>query len=137
MKFVNQERPNRLDMNTDEQEIIDLYQAENKAMVDKDINTLNKILAPGMTLTHMTGYVQPKEEWLSQIQSEEMKYYSSKEENIKDIQIDGDKASFVGQNRVKARIWGGSPSTWPLQMKMYFEKQNGKWIIVKQVASTY
>lgn len=124
-------------MNTDEQTIIDLYRTENKAMVEKDIATLNKILAPEMSLTHMTGYVQPKEEWLNQIQSEEMKYYSSKEDNIKDIHIDGDKASLIGQNQVKARIWGGGPSTWPLQMKMYYEKQDGNWIIVKQVASTY
>lgn len=122
---------------TDEQEIIDLYRRENKAMVEKDINTLNQILASSMELTHMTGYVQPKMEWIDQIQNEEMKYYSSDEEAIEDIKINGDKASFVGKNRVKARIWGGSISTWPLQMKMYFAKENGKWIIVKQVASTY
>lgn len=122
---------------TDEQEIIELYREENKAMVDKDINTLNKILAPSMELTHMTGYVQPKMEWIDQIQNEQMKYYSSDEEAIEDVQIDGNRASFIGKNRVKARIWGGSISTWPLQMKMYFAKENGKWIIVKQVANTY
>lgn len=99
-------------MNTDEQTIIDLYRTKNKAMVERDIATLNKILAPGMSLTHMTGYVQPKEEWLNQIQSEEMKYYSSEEDNIKDVHIDGDKASLIGQNQVKVRIWGGGPSTY-------------------------
>lgn len=85
----------------------------------------------------MTGYVQPKLEWIDQIQNEEMKYYSSVEENIKDIQLDGDHASLVGQNQVKASIWGSGVSTWPLQIKMYFEKQNGRWLITKQVASTF
>lgn len=45
---------------TDKEKIIQLYRAENEAMVTKDINKLNEILAPSMTLTHMTSYVQPK-----------------------------------------------------------------------------
>lgn len=122
---------------TDKEEIIELYRTENEAMVSKDINKLNEILKPTMKLTHMTGYVQPKLEWIDQIQNEEMKYFSSTEESIKDIQIDGDSASLVGQNQVRASIWGGGVNTWPLQMKMYFVKQNGNWIISDQVASTY
>lgn len=120
-----------------EEEIKRLYRLENKAMVEKDLVTLNQILTEDMTLTHMTDYVQPKMEWIDQIQNEEMKYYSSVEENITDIQINGDHASLIGQNQVKARIWGGSVNTWPLQMKMYFQKINGKWKITRQEANTY
>ncbi|WP_125768519.1 nuclear transport factor 2 family protein [Lapidilactobacillus wuchangensis] len=122
---------------TDKEAIIQLYRAENIAMVNRDIKQLNEILAPSMTLTHMTNYVQPKLEWLDQIQSEAMRYFSSQEVAIKEIRIDGDKASLIGQNQVQAKIWGGSVNTWPLEMKMYFAKQNGHWIITKQVASTY
>ncbi|WP_125763484.1 nuclear transport factor 2 family protein [Companilactobacillus hulinensis] len=122
---------------TDKEEIIELYRNENEAMVSKDINKLNEILKPTMKLTHMTGYVQPKLEWIDQIQNEEMKYFSSTEESIKDIQIDGDSASLVGLNQVRASVWGGGVNTWPLQMKMYFVKQNGNWIISDQVACTY
>ncbi|PMD73008.1 nuclear transport factor 2 family protein [Companilactobacillus nuruki] len=122
---------------TDKEVIVQLYRDENTAMVEKNLNRLNDILDPSMNLTHMTGYVQPKLEWIDQIQNEEMQYLSSKEDNIKDIEIDGSKASLVGQNRVQAKIWGSGVNTWPLQMKMYYEKKNGKWIIVKQVASTY
>ena len=121
----------------DKEIIMQLYRDENTAMVKKDINRLNEILASSMTLTHMTGYVQPKLEWIDQIQNDEMQYLSSKEANIKNIEIDGNKASLVGQNRVQAKIWGGGVNTWPLQMKMYFEKKNGEWTITKQVASTY
>lgn len=122
---------------TDKEVIVQLYRDENTAMVEKNLNRLNDILDPSMNLTHMTGYVQPKLEWIDQIQNEEMQYLSSKEDNIKDIEIDGSKASLVGQNRVQAKIWGSGVNTWPLQMKMYYEKKNDKWIIVKQVASTY
>lgn len=122
---------------TDRDEIISLYRQENDAMVNKDIVKLNEILAPTMTLQHMTGYVQPKLEWIDQIQNGEMRYYSSIEETIKDIIIDGDKASLVGQNKVKASVWGSGIATWPLEMKLEFTKNNGRWIIAKQIASTY
>lgn len=122
---------------TDKETIIQLYRDENTAMVKKDISRLNEILASSMKLTHMTGYVQPKLEWIDQIQNEEMQYLSSKEDAIKDIKIDGDKASLVGQNQVQAKIWGGGVNTWPLQMEMHYEKRNGQWIITDQIASTY
>jgi len=122
---------------TDQENIIQLYRDENKAMVEKDLSKLDEILDSSMELTHMTGYVQPKLEWIDQIQNDEMQYLSSHEDAIKDIEINGNTASFVGQNRVQAKIWGGGANTWNLQMKMYFTKKNGQWIITKQVASTY
>lgn len=122
---------------TDEEAIIDLYRQENQAMVDKDIVKLNSILAPSMKLQHMTGYIQPKQEWIDQIQNGEMKYFTSQEDNIKDVHVDGNRASLTGQNRVKASVWGSGVATWPLQMKMEFAKNNGKWIITNQKASTY
>lgn len=122
---------------TDQEQVVNLYRRENEAMVNKDIVTLNEILAPSMNLQHMTGYVQPKFEWIDQIQNGDMKYFSSKEENIKDVVITGNHASLIGQNRVQASVWGGATSTWPLQIKMEFVKDNGQWKITNQVASTY
>lgn len=122
---------------TDKEAIIELYRQENQAMVDEDIVKLNEILAPSMQLQHMTGYMQPKLEWIDQIQNGEMKYFSSIEENIKEIVIEGNSASLVGQNKVMASVWGSQVATWPLQMKMEFTKSNGKWIIANQIASTY
>lgn len=124
-------------MTKDEEQIVQLYRAENEAMVKKDISRLDMILGDRMTLTYMTGYVQPKLEWIDQIQNEEMQYLESKEEAIKDIRVEGNLGQLTGQNLVTAKIWGGSKNVWPLQMKMYFEKNNGRWVISKQVASTY
>lgn len=122
---------------TDKETIVQLYRDENVAMVEKNLSRLNEILAPTMKLTHMTGYVQPKLEWIDQIQNDEMQYFSSKEDAIKAIKIDGNQASLIGQNQVQARIWGGGTHTWPLQMQVFYEKKNEHWIISDQKASTY
>lgn len=115
----------------------DIYRQVNQAMVDKDTVKLQELLKPDTVLVHMTGYIHPISEWLDQVDSEEMRYFSWQEDAIKDIKIDGNQASLVGQSRVKARIWGSGPHTWPLQMKMSFEKINGQWLVSKQEASTY
>lgn len=122
---------------SDEEQIISLYRQENEAMVKKDLVTLNQILAPSMNLVHMTGMVQPKLEWIDQIQNGQMKYFDSQEEHIFDVVIDGDQASLIGQNLVRASVWGDGVTTWPLQIKMEFQKINGQWLITNQIASTY
>lgn len=131
---VNQERKKEM---SEEEILKGLYRQINQAMVEKDTDTLSQLLRDDTELVHMTGYRQPVVEWLEQIETEEMKYYSWEEDAIKDVQIDGHRASLIGQSRVKARIWGSGPSTWRLQIKMYFEKVDGQWQIIKQVASTY
>ncbi|HFU4000168.1 TPA: nuclear transport factor 2 family protein [Streptococcus suis] len=122
---------------SEEETLKNLYRQVNQAMVDKDIETLERILKPNILLVHMTGYQQPVKEWLEQIETEEMKYYSWEEDAIKEVQIEGYRASLIGQSRVKARIWGSGPSTWRLQIEMHFEKVDGQWQIIKQVTSTY
>lgn len=114
-----------------------LYRQVNDAMVAKDTKKLAEILEPDTVLIHMTGYVQPVTEWLGQIDTGDMIYYSWQEDAIKNIKINGNTASLIGQSRVKARIWGAGPSTWRLQIKMEFEYVDGKWKIIKQTASTY
>ena len=120
-----------------QEQLKDMYRQVNQAMVDKDIPKLNKLLKPETVLVHMTGYHQPVSEWLDQIESEEMIYDSWQEEAIKEVVIEGNHASLIGQSRVKARSWGGLPHTWSLQVEMQFEKVDGEWLIVKQVASRY
>lgn len=120
----------------DKQQIIRIYRQENQAMVEKDLPILKKILSDDMHLIHMTGYDQTKQEWLEQIESGQMRYFLSEEEAIKEIQIEGNHASFIGQNKVDARIYS-SRNTWNLEMKMIFEKKAGAWVIVRQEASMY
>jgi hypothetical protein len=52
------------------------YDAQREAMVAGDAHALGDRLAHGFTLTHMTGYVQSRREWLEQVDSGEMTYHS-------------------------------------------------------------
>jgi hypothetical protein len=104
-------------------------------MIEKNTGEMSEIVDANFTLTHITGYVQSKEEWFAEIESERMKYYSY-EEIQTSVKIEGKKAIFVGKNVLDARIWG-SRNIWRLQQKMELEKRSDKWIIIKSVASIF
>lgn len=119
----------------DQIEILATARQLSKLTIEKDINGINKILSDDFTLTHITGYVQRKKEWLEEIELERMKYYSSQEVSIK-IDINGNKATLIDRNIIEARIYG-SRNNWRIQQTMYLEKVHGVWIIFKSVASTF
>lgn len=119
----------------DEAQILALVRQLTQLMIERNTIEMNKIFDKDFTLTHITGYVQPKEEWFAEIEKESMKYYSYREVNTS-VKINGDKAEFIGQNILDARIWG-SRNNWRLQQTMQLEKRNGKWIILKSVAKTF
>jgi hypothetical protein len=124
-----------METDNNELQVLDVTRQLTQLMIEKDIVGLNKILDNHFTLMHITGYVQSKQEWFSEIESERMKYYSYKEVKTT-IKIVGDKATFVGQNLLDARIWG-TRNNWRLQQAMQLEKRDGKWIILKSVATTF
>jgi hypothetical protein len=116
-------------------QVLDAARALTKLMIEKNTTGMDKILDVNFTLTHITGHVQSKKDWYAEIQSEQMKYYSYKE--VKNsVKIDGDKATFVGQNLLDARIWG-TRNNWRLQQTMQMERRDGKWVILKSVATTF
>lgn len=119
----------------DELEILDITRQLTQLMIEKNTEAIDKIVDTDFTLTHITGYVQSKAEWFSEIESERMKYYSY-EEIKTTVKIDGSKASFIGRNLLDARIWG-TRNNWRLQQTMELEKRNGKWMILKSVATTF
>jgi hypothetical protein len=124
-----------MEVDNDKSQVLDVTHQLTQLMIEKNTKELNKILDKNFTLTHITGYVQPKGEWFAEIESERMKYYSYREVKTV-VEIDGDNATFVGQNILDARIWG-SRNNWRLQQTMQLKKRNGKWIILKSVATTF
>ncbi|MFV8361405.1 nuclear transport factor 2 family protein [Flavobacterium sp. LS1P3] len=119
----------------EESRILEKSRQLTQLMIEANTAEMNKIVDIDFTLTHITGYVQSKAEWFAEIDTERMKYYSYKEVKTF-VKIDGDDATFVGQNLLDAQIWG-SRNTWRLQQKMELEKRNGEWIILKSVATTF
>lgn len=116
-------------------EILTVTRSLTQFMIDKNTPEMKKLLDDNFTLTHITGYVEPREEWLLEIENEAMRYYSFTEITVS-VNIDGDKAVFIGQNILDARIWG-TRSKWRLQQTMQLEKKKDNWIILKSVAALF
>ena len=119
----------------DTKEVYAVVNKLSKLMIARDTSSMTKILDEDFTLTHITGYVQPKAEWLNEVEKESMKYFSAIEVNH-EIKIAGNTADVMFQSLIDARIWG-SRNIWRLQQKMKLEKRNGTWIILSSIASTF
>lgn len=117
-------------------EILNLYRAFNTAMAANDTTALDQLLAPTFTLTHMTGYVQPRAEWLRELQQGTMHYFSSVEDHVTMVAT-GTGWQVIGQNRVVASIHGSQQHEWPLNTVMIIEKIAGKWQIMTAVVTAY
>ncbi|MFC6259804.1 nuclear transport factor 2 family protein [Levilactobacillus fujinensis] len=117
-------------------EILNLYRDYNDAMATDDTVALDRLLAPHFTLTHMTGEVQPRAEWLRELRLGTMHYFSSVEDHVEMTATDAGWR-VVGQNRVTASIRGGSKYTWPLNTVMIVEQSAGRWQIMSAVVTTY
>ncbi len=128
MTGVSQEEANRRD-------ISNLFRMQLAAMQQGDRTKLSELLSPDFTLTHMTGYVQPKDEWLSQMQSGQFLYHYIDEKSIS-IDLHGDEAELVGRLVVNATVYG-SRATWRLQLTQHLSRWKETWIIHDCVATTW
>jgi hypothetical protein len=125
----------QIDMTSEENQIITVTDSVVEYMLNRNVDGLRSILDKDFTLTHITGYVQSRNEWFSEIETEGMKYHSA--QKIKhDITVNGNEAVSTFQHLLDARIWG-SRNTWRLQQTMKLEKRNDHWIVVNSIASTF
>lgn len=132
---VAQGRKTDIDM-TDKQQIARLYEDMLRYMIAKDTVSLGSLLSDDSVLVHMTGHRQPKAEYLREIASGVLNYYSAETDSI-EVTVDGDKARLIGRSRVSAAVYGGGRHTWPLQMDSQLERIAGEWKITWTKASTY
>jgi hypothetical protein len=111
------------------------YEAQRDAMVAGDSEALAALLDGGFTLTHMTGYIQPKAEWLADVRSGEMKYHAVHDVDVR-VDVDTDTPILIARSRAEATIWG-SHGTWPLQLRIRYRSSGGSWLASETVASTW
>ena len=120
----------------DKQQIARLYEDMLRYMIAKDTVSLGALLSDDSVLVHMTGHRQSKGEYLREIATGVLNYYSAQTDSI-EVTVDGDKARLIGRSRVNAAVYGGGRHTWPLQMDSRLERIDGQWKIVWTKASTY
>lgn len=131
----NQELKNGYNM-SDELMIKQTYYDLCNASINKDKNKLLSILDDNYILVHMTGLKQSKNEYINAVLTGDLKYYEVKHESV-DISIYEDMAIVIGKTKTFASPFGMTKSWWNLKQKLELKKINGKWLIVKSVASTY
>ncbi len=109
-----------------EAEVLAAYEAIQQAMIDKDIETLDRLYQDGTTFTHMSGKVQTKAEFFGEIADGTLNYFAY---DIHDPQItvDGDEAALTASVTLTAKVYGASGS-WTLPVNAHFTKTGGQWI---------
>ena len=120
----------------DRQQIEQLYRRMYRAMVEKDIATLDSLHADDFVLTHMTGMRQSKQQYLQCIADGTLNYYNAIHEQM-DISINGDSATLPGRSRVTAAVFGGGRHTWSLQLTFNLVKRGNRWLLTGSRATTY
>lgn len=115
--------------------ILALYHNQLSAMVEGNTNTLAELLASTFTLTHMTGYVQPKAEWLEQINEGLFRYYSYDEHDVS-VEVFQGSAMLLARIMVDAEVYG-SRANWRLQMDQSYSLHDDQWITDSSVVTTW
>ncbi len=103
-------------MNTDQQQILTLYNTLQEAVVEKDLDTI---------VRHIDGHTQTMDEWLALVEDETRKHYSIDVTRPK-ISINKNHAKLECRSVIDARIYG-SRGTWTLPGSANFEKTDGIW----------
>jgi hypothetical protein len=116
-------------------EITRNYLAQCDAMVGANVDALRDLLAPEFTLTHMTGYLQSKAEWLDDIDTGQMTYHSIRNVEIATV-AEADEVSLTARSHTHATIWGAK-GTWPLQLRITFTHTHAGWVAARTIASTW
>lgn len=119
-------------MGEDQSKILAVYQKIDEAMVNKDTATLEEILDENYILVHMSGYSQRKEEWLNQIEDEQMRYFKTMPQKTT-VTINGNIAVLRCSTKLDARIYG-MRNIWSMILTMHFEKRGDYWHPVKAEA---
>jgi hypothetical protein len=113
----------------------ELHSALCEAMVGADVAELDAILADEFTLTHVTGYVQAKAEWLDAIETGQMQYHRMETVEAT-LSTEGTVPALTARTLTDATIWG-SRATWRLTLRSWFEPHGDGWVITRTVASIW
>lgn len=118
-----------------ERDVTRAFEAFLKAMLAADIEALDALLDDGFTLTHITGYRQPKAEWLAQMRKGSFVYHDIAERSIS-VSPDGERAQVVGRTVTDATVYG-SRNAWRLQLALDYIWRQGAWKVLRAVATIW
>jgi hypothetical protein len=86
-------------------------------------------------LTHITGYRQPKAEWLAEIRQGRFVYHNIAQRSTS-ISVNSESARVVVRTLTDATVYG-SRSDWLLQLDILYAWRNGTWAARSAVATLW
>jgi ketosteroid isomerase-like protein len=106
-------------------------------MVEARTADLQRLLEPGYSLVHITGYVQPKREWLDLIELGDFNYHRiDLEQNSIEISVTEKTSTVIGHGIFNATI-NGMRAPWRLRFNLQFKKHDEVWVIANASYTTF
>lgn len=118
-----------------ENDVLQAFEAQLAAMKRGDTDTLDRLLDGDFTLTHITGYRQPKAEWLSQMRAGQFRYHHIETRSVQ-VDLQDGKARLVGRVVTDATVYG-SRAAWRLQLALDYRLVDGDWLAESSIATTW
>jgi ketosteroid isomerase-like protein len=118
-------------------EILGILHAYHAAMVAARTDQLGDLIDDDYSLVHITGYVQPKDEWFDVIRSGQFDYHRIDiEDRTLLVSVSGDTATVTGRGVFDATI-NGMHAPWRLRFAMNWSRQRGSWRIMSARYSSF
>ena len=106
-------------------------------MREKDLKGFDEFSTKDFILVHMDGKVQPREGYLNDIKTENLKYYNTTHDSIL-VEFKGnDIAVLKGKTQLDADPYHSGRAVYKVESICDFKKSNGKWMIMKITTHPY
>ena len=110
------------------QMIIDLDRKRMQAMADKDIDTLNTLLADDLIYTHSSARLDTKQSLIGNMQSGSTVYNAVEPSDVKAQDL-GSAVVLTGVARIRVTS-GGQPNAFAVRFTDVYASKGGKWQMV-------
>lgn len=101
-----------------------------QAMTDADTDTMRELVSEDMVFTHMSGRQQSVDEYLADVNSGRLTYYTIGIDSP-EITVSDDTATITYTSVLNANAYGAK-GTFRMTGTHYYEKRNGTWIAVNR-----
>lgn len=118
------------ELNTFQLEVLNKFKEFQQAMINKDAKTLNSIMSEDYTLTHMSGKIQTKNDYIKDIIDGVLNYYHSTIIDPNIVILEDKYAKLIADVELDAKVYG-IKGTWTLNTEILMEKIENKWILSK------
>jgi ketosteroid isomerase-like protein len=108
--------------------VLGLVNDYHRAMVEADTDKLAALVDHCFSLVHITGYGQPRDEWLEVIRTGQFDYHRIDIDEVV-VRLDADLASVTGSGTFNATI-NGMHAPWRLRFTLVVAPENGQWRIM-------